>query len=783
MIMTRDEAIALTAGRDMWSTADLPDTPSARMADGPMGIASGRVDERDVSVLTPCGMALGATFDRDLVRKVGAIVGGEAKRLGVDMILAPNINLVRTPLAGRAFELFGEDPLLAGTLGAVWIEGLQSRHVGAVAKHLVCNDSETMRDSYDAQIDEKALREVYLLPFEMAARVGCAGMLAAYNRVNGVYCAEQDHVLTRVLRDDWGYQGFTVSDWFGSKSTAPAMMAGLDLEMPGPARFYGQKLSAAIDAGELDEQRLLTAADRVATAARRWSGGDAGAEPGDRATMLADAAAASFVLLENRGDLLPMVAGRHRTIAVIGPNAAAPCFQGGTFAKVALRPDAIGLVDALRARYGEETQFLFEPGTDPTPRLPAMPALPAQDIGDGCTRGMTVSFFDGHDFSGAPLFQETRDTNSLTWFAGMPGMDAFDRPAGVRAAGRFTAPVSGDYRLHIGGTGSVTLRVDGAAVYSESRSIAPGDIMGVLKNGDSDHVVMALEEGRTYLIEAELRFEPARAQGLWYGIATPGNPETLFVRAEVAARQADAVLLVVGETSDSGVESKDRDTSFLSPEQIELTRRVCAANPTTAIIANVAHAIDTDFAADATALMIVWYPGEEFGPALASVLAGDREPSGRLPVSFAADESHYPVFNATPAPDGSLPYEEGTKIGYRGFTETPAYAFGAGRGYGAFTLIDAKAIAPLSVAVSVRNDAPRASAFVAQLYRVQDGALIGFAKQVIAAGETAILTVIVDPIALRRWTDAGWHMPDGPVATAIGASSIDLPLRIDLPVA
>jgi beta-glucosidase len=181
--------------------------------------------------------------------------------------------------------------------------------------------------------------------------------------------------------------------------------------------------------------------------------------------------------------------------------------------------------------------------------------------------------------------------------------------------------------------------------------------------------------------------------------------------------------------------------------------------------------------------MIVWYPGEEFGPALASVLAGDREPSGRLPVSFAADESHYPVFNATPAPDGSLPYEEGTKIGYRGFTETPAYAFGAGRGYGAFTLIDAKVIAPLSVAVSVRNDAPRASAFVAQLYRVADGALIGFAKQVVAAGETAILTVIVDPIALRRWTDAGWQMPDGPVAAAIGASSIDLPLRIDLPVA
>ena len=778
--MTRDDAIALTAGRDMWSTADLPGIPSARMADGPMGIASGRVDERDVSVLTPCGMALGATFDRDIARQVGALVGGEAKRLGVDMVLAPNINLVRTPLAGRAFELFGEDPLLAGTLGAAWIEGLQSRHVGAVAKHLVCNDSETMRDSYDARVDERTLREIYLLPFEMAARAGCAGMLAAYNRVNGTHCAEHAHILAKVVRDDWGYQGFTVSDWFGSCSTAPAMIAGLDLEMPGPARFYGQKLREAVDAGDLDQARITRAADRVAIAARRWAGGDAGPEPGDRATILADAAAASFVLLKNRDGLLPMEPGRQRSIAIIGPNAAAPCFQGGTFAKVALRPDAVGVVEALRARYGSDTQILFEPGTDPTPRLPAMPALPAEDLGDGCARGMTVSFFGDHDFTGAPLFQETRDTNSLTWFAGMPGMDAFDRPGGVRAAGRFTAPVSGDYRLHIGGTGSVTLRVDGEAVCSERRSIPPGDIMGVLKNGDSDHVVLPLEQGRTYLIEAELRFEPARAQGLWYGIATPGDPATLLARAEAAAREADAVILVLGETSDSGVESKDRDTTFLPPEQITLAQRVCAANPRTAIIANVAHAIDTGFAADAAALMIVWYPGEEFGPALASVLAGDREPSGRLPVSFARQEADYPVFTAIPRADGTLPYSEGTRLGYRGFTRPPAHAFGAGLGYGNFTYLDAQFTAPLTIRVTVRNDGERASACVTQLYRTDDFALIGFVRQVVPARETAIISVDIDPIALRRWQKDGWHMPTGALPVAIGPSSIDLPLRLAL---
>jgi beta-glucosidase len=443
----------------------------------------------------------------------------------------------------------------------------------------------------------------------------------------------------------------------------------------------------------------------------------------------------------------------------------------------------VGVVEALRARYGADTQILFEPGTDPTPRLPAMPSLPAEDIGDGCTRGLTVSFFSSHDFSGKPLFQETRDTNSLTWFAGMPGMDAFDRPGGVRAAGRFTAPVSGDYRLHIGGTGSVTLRVDGEVVFSENRLISPNDIMGVLKNGDSDHVVLPLKQGRTYLIEAELRFEPARAQGLWYGIATPGDPETLFARAEEAAAQADAVVLVLGETSDSGVESKDRDTTFLPAEQIELAKRVCAANPNTAVIANVAHAIDTGFAADAAALMIVWYPGEEFGLALASVLAGDREPSGRLPVTFAADEADYPVLTAIPDADGSLPYSEGTRLGYRGFTTRPAYAFGAGLGYGRFAFLDAEVTGPLALTVTVRNEGKRDSACLVQVYRTDDFALVAFAKRVVRAGQTTSIALTVDPIALRRWEKDGWRIPRIAVPVAIGGSSIDLPLRLDLPVA
>jgi len=781
--MINDTLLSFTAGRDMWSTVAANDVPSAKMADGPMGIASGRVDERDVSILTPSGIALAASWDRALAGVVGALVGGEAKRKGVDMVLAPNLNLARSPNAGRVFEMFGEDPLLAGTLGVAWSRGLQSRRVGSIAKHLVCNDSETQRDRYDAIVDETTLREIYLLPFEMVARAGCAGILTAYNRVNGDYCAQNAPVLTDILRHEWRYGGFTVSDWFGTHAGAESLNAGLDLEMPGPARFMGTKLRDAAADGTVGVNRVEEAVDRIQIAARTWAGGDAGAEPGDRDTILAQAAAAGFTLLRNDGDLLPVAPGSVRQLAVIGPNALAPCFQGGTFAKIALRPDAILPAEALRARFGVET-IVFAPGCPPSPRLPAMPALPARDLGDGCDVGMTVDYFGGHDFAASLLGSETRNTNSLTWFHGMHDLGAFDRNGGIRASGRIMPTVTGMHRLHIGGTGSVRLVVDGRQVFAAEREIPASDVMGALKSGDSDHVEVLLEAGIPVLIEAELRYTPARAHGLWFGLGVPNDAATLLAEAEAIARGADAVLLLVGETADAGVESKDRDTTAIPLDQQELAARVIAANPRTIVAVNVGHAFDTRFATDAAALLAVWYPGEAFGPALAAVVAGDLEPSGRLPVALAASEDQYPALHATPDADGRLPYAEGIGIGYRGMITAgirPAFAFGEGLGYGRFTYVAATATTRsdhgVDLVVTVRNDGSRDSAAVVQAYRT-DGPLAGFAKQVVAAGSTVDIHLVVNPIALRRWSGNRWVFASGPTTLRIGGSSLDLPLSV-----
>ncbi|WP_044559170.1 beta-glucosidase [Azospirillum sp. B4] len=779
----------LTSGRDMWSTAELPGIRSIKMADGPMGIASGRVDERDVAVLTPCGTALGASFDTDLVARVGAIVGGEARRLGVDAVLAPNLNLQRSPLCGRAFELFGEDPYLAGALGAAWIGGLQSQGVGSVAKHLVCNDSETDRDSMNAVVDDRALREVYLLPFEMAATAGCVGILAAYNRLNGHYCVEHRQLLTDIVKGDWRYPGFIVSDWFGGRDTVRSALAGLDLDMPGPDRVLGTKFAAAVAAGTVPGDRLADAAGRVAGAVRAIDGLPVGTAVADPDAVLTEAAAAGFVLLKNEGGLLPLAPAAVRRVAIIGPNAASPCLQGGTFAKIAVRPDFVTPLHAIRARFGDAIEVVYEQGVAPEYRLPPLSVTPARDLGDGASRGMTVEFFVG-DGDGEPVFAETRDTNSLTWFVGLPGTDHLKQAGRIRASGWFVPERGGAHRVHLGGTGTLRLTVDGCEVFSGGGPVAPSDLMGMLKGGDSQSVVLDLAAGTPVLLSFELAYTPARAQGLWYGLAGPDLPAEMLERALAAAADADVVLLMVGETADAGVESKDRPGTSLPAAQVDLLHRLHGVNPNIVAICNVAHAFDLSWQDKVKGLMITWYPGEQYGPALAQVLAGDREPGGRLPLSIARQDGDYPAFSLKPETSGDVPYREGHLIGYKGMQAAgtaPLHAFGAGFGYTRFAVSDPclaeAADGAAVVSARVRNIGPRSGKAVLQAYVAgSDGIrhLRGFVSIVVPVGEEVTVRLTLPSRAFAHWDTSagGWRTVPGRHEVLLGWNSLDLPIRL-----
>ncbi|GHF45310.1 glycosyl hydrolase [Deinococcus metalli] len=763
-----EEQARLTAGAGIWSTPAIPEAgvPGLSLADGPMGVASQSIDERDVSLLMPCGTALAASWDTALAREVGTVVAAECRRRHVQAILGPNLNLPRSPLAGRAFETYSEEPLLSALIGAAWIAGVQGGGVSAVAKHLVANDSETQRHSMNSVVDQRALREVYLRPFEYAARAGVGGLLLAYNRMNGLPCVEHADLMG-IVRNEWRWPGVLMSDWFGTHDGARSLNAGLDLEMPGPARHMGERAAALVGAGEVPARRVAEAADRLQTWARRWT--DTAPGPAaDAQDVLVRAAAAGFVLLSNDG-LLPLDPAQ--SLAVIGPNASAPCYQGATFARIALADDVPTPVAALQGAFAD---VRHEPGVAPTYRLPP---LTAQDItAPSGEPGLDVTYATA---AGEEVFHEVRRTSTLVWFSDMPGGLHTAQPGRVRARTRLIPAVSGPWRLSYGGTGDVTFLIDGAVQGERPSPVVGGDVMGHLLRAESGHVDLELRAGVPVELDYRMTFGGARAQGLWFG-ARPPEAADLLERAVAAAGHAAQVALVVGETADSGVESRDRTTTRLPDDQLDLIRRVCAANPRTVVIVNAAHAVDLSWADHAAAVMQVWFPGQGFAPALADVLSGAREPGGRLPVTVARAEADYPAFDLTPDAHGDLPYGEGVLIGARAFAArgtVPAYPLGAGVGYAQFDYCSVAADAQ-TVTLNVRNTSGRAGKTVVQVYLEMpalDGVpayptLAAFQAVTLAAGEVRDVTLAVAHDAYRQWSqaDGRWITQPGPRRVQVG---------------
>ncbi|HXM54917.1 MAG TPA: glycoside hydrolase family 3 N-terminal domain-containing protein, partial [Candidatus Dormibacteraeota bacterium] len=346
------QKVRLVSGADFWSTNPEPLLGLRRivLSDGPSGVRGERWDERDPSISLPCGTALGATWDPSLVARLGALIASEARRKGVDVVLGPTINLHRSPLGGRHFEAFSEDPLLTGVLAAAYVAAVQARGVGTCPKHYVANDSETDRFVVDVRVDERTLREVYLAPFERAVAAGAWTVMAAYNGVNGETMTENP-LLRSPLKSEWGFDGVVVSDWTAVRSTAGGA-GGTDLAMPGPNDLWGEPLERAVAAGSVPEAAIDDKVRRLVRLAGRVSPGDAAAvAEADAVALVREAAARAMVLLRNEGDLLPLDASRARSIAVVGPNAETARIQGGGSATV-VPARVVSPLDGLRAAAG-----------------------------------------------------------------------------------------------------------------------------------------------------------------------------------------------------------------------------------------------------------------------------------------------------------------------------------------------------------------------------------------------------------------------------------------------
>jgi len=809
-----EERARLTAGVDAWHAAGVDSIGLGPMLtlDGPNGVRGMTFPKGSSATCTPCGTGLGATWDVDLVAEVAARIGSEAKRAAVHYMLGPVLNIVRSPLAGRDFECYSEDPLLVADLGVAYVTGMQSQGVAACPKHFVANDSETHRTTVNCIVDERTLREVYLLPFEAVARAGAWSMMAAYNRVNGLHCTRNGALIGGILREEWGWDGVLMSDWDATHDTVDDANAGLDLEMPGPPRHFGPPLAAAVRRGDVAEETLNSAALRLLVLAARvgalpLDGGGAGpagaatptpldaTEPihlsdATAAALVRRAAADSFVLLANDG-VLPLAAADLKRVAVIGPNAARPCTQGGGAAHI-VAPYAVTPVEGIRAALPAAVEIVHEPGCDIDLFLPPLSRMDVTNLDGG--PGLTIEYFRGQEPAGQPVARYGIRSSDLHLFGDQPA----ELPANdfaVRLSAWLTPRISGPHQLSIRGLGGRRLIVDGALAVDDWDEPAGVDVPTALFAGKEKSRTFELEAGKRILVTAEAHSNNFVPSLLAVGCLGPEADDTV-ASAVAAAASADVAIVVVGTDEAWESEGRDRKTVTLPGRQDELVERVAAVNPRTVVVVNSGCPMDLPWAARVAAVIYAWLPGQEFGHALADVLLGLAEPGGRLPVTLARRATDFPAYDTTPGPAEELVYREGVNVGYRGFDAAgvePCFPFGHGLGYTTFEyeslsltsdgLADGE---PLQLRVKLRNAGTRPGKEVVQVY-VADlessverppRELKGFAVVRLKSGEAVELTLALEDRDLAYWDAArgSWRIEPGRFEIQVGRSSRDIRL-------
>ncbi|MHA6798735.1 beta-glucosidase [Bounagaea algeriensis] len=768
------EKATLVAGAGFWTTPSLPKIGLSEivLSDGPNGVRGQRWDERDPSALIPVGAAIGASWDRDVARAAGSVLGAQARHRGVHAVLAPTVNLHRSPYGGRNFENLAEDPLLVAELGAELVAGIQGRGVAATPKHFAANDTETGRNSYDVVVDADTLRDVHLKPFRRIVRRADPWMLmAACNSVNGRTMTENRTLISDVLKSEWNWDGALVSDWFATSSVDASALAGLDLTMPGTGSpWAGGALAGAVQAGRVPEDVLDDKVLRLLRLAWRTGALDVTAEtPAETgapdaagtAEVIRDMAVRTFVLLRNDpvggSPLLPLPR-KVRTIAVLGENAFAPVVQGGGTSQV-MPMHVVSPVDGLRQAFPDATvlaqrgvrhQHLLEP-LDPEAVL-----APADADEDGeRSRGLRVEYLDAQ---GNVLSSEVRGVQRLVWL-GREGMPPETRRLRLSAHVRAR---SGENLFGVSGTGRVALRIAGRELFDEyvSREDSTTDPAVELVAPPQRRVTAVLldtdfDADGTVLLAVD--FDPADLDGIT-SVGLGWRPEEWdeqreFTAAVEAARDADVAVVVVGTSAEVESEGFDRSDLSLPGGQDELVRRVAAVNPRTVAVVNAGAPVLLPWAESVPAVLWAWFGSQEFGGALADVLTGEGEPSGRMPTTVPAELADVPVpLPAIHPRDGHLRYEEGDVLGYRAYARAgtmPAFHFGEGLGYTEWDYAEVADDGD-SVRVWIRNVGPRAGSEVVQVYATSEERpprLVGFAKVHVERGSRAEVPVELDELA------------------------------------
>jgi len=770
--------------------------PALRMSDGPFGVRG-----REPSAIYAAGIALAASWDVRLAERVGAAIGEDARARGVHFMLAPGVNIYRSPLNGRNFEFFGEDPFLAGQIAVGYVRGMQGQGVSAVLKHFVVSSSEFDRHHADDVIDERALREIYLRPFESAVREANPGaVMDAYGVTNGVRMTENATLNSAVLKREWGFQGFIMSDWRATYDGTAAANGGLDLEMPSGSFMNRSTLLPALQKNQISMRTIDDKVRRILRVAVRFgwldrSARDVSIPLYDQASneVALESARESIVLLKNERAILPLNQDTVKSILIVGPNAYPAVPVGGGSA--ALKPfAATSDLEGLSNSLGTKAKVYYSRGL-PTLSDLANATSFAVDEG-GKVSGLRVETYSNEQLSGPP--GETHIDQHVNYDGALPedvvnvdfARALAPQPLGTRWTGYYTPKENAAYEIVVQGGGfesKYRLYIDGRLVIDCWRGVKAVLSMSKLSLTASPHKIV-LES-----------FRPVPFGGLRLRFAIAREGSLVDPEAEALAKKVDVVVVAVGFNREIERETGDR-TFGLPFGQDELIQRMADKNPKTIVVLQSGGSVDMSaWLQRVPALIESWYPGQAGGQALAEVLVGETNPSGHLPITFERKLEDNPAIGS----DGAAPetnriiYKEGIFVGYRGFEQngiTPSFPFGFGLAYTTFSYRDLQ-VRPLQghagsdyeVSFSVTNTGQRAGAEVAQVYVAEPHArlprppkeLKGFDRVELRPGESKQITVHLDERAFSYFDPAvnKWTADPGDFVILVGGSSGQIELK------
>ncbi|KAF4446960.1 hypothetical protein F53441_9431 [Fusarium austroafricanum] len=800
--MTLEEKVVLLAGEDTWRTAPVPRLGVSRIktSDGPVGVRGGLFVDGVTAASGPTGVSLAATWDLSIVRDVCSVLIDECKSKEVDVLLGPTVCIPRTPLGGRNFEAYSEDPYLTGKLAGAFMTHLQDAGIGACIKHLAANDQETRRFFIDEKIPDRALREIHLQPFQIAIR-DCKPwtVMTAYNKINGTFCSAHEFLIRDVLRNEWGWDGLVMSDWFGTNSVVPSVKAGLDLEMPGPVRRRGKHLIDAYNKGLVDISFIDASASRVLELVHKvgksnipdWKEGKEKAEDlSEHRAIFRRAGAEGIVLLKNSSNILPLSDLDGKTIAIVGPNALRSVAAGGGSSNLAphYRTTPYESIKSELATKFPTARIQAHAGILTHRYVPLIDPSVMKNPETGKS-GFLLSLYRNMSHSGEPFMIENRPSSNLVCYDGLPPELTTGERYSYRGRTVLTPNTTGLHEFSLSTCGPGKLILDGKVIIDIDRHWwSPKSSLFMSYGSPEERVKVYMEAGREYdvLLEsisrepkpydldymAELEREEVQDGGRIGFMENPGDLHKFFQEGVDIARDSDVTIVVVGKDAEWETETSDMVSMDLPGRSNEFISAIAAVNSNTIVVNQTGSPITMPWKDEVSAIVQAWYQGQEQGNCLADVLLGTVNPSGKLPITFPKRIEDTPPYDNYPGENDVTYYGENIYAGYRFYDHRkiePLFPFGAGLSYTTFEYSNVRLSTDkfseeegIEVAVDVTNTGSRDGKEIVQFYVTQADPrlhrpareLKGWDKVFVSAGKTITARMKIDKVSLSYWDDS-----------------------------